>query len=32
MDAERLVNRNLEAIAWGVFFVWWGIIELIPCI
>jgi len=30
MDAARLVNRNLEAVAWGVFFVWWGIIELIP--
>jgi hypothetical protein len=24
------MNRNLEAIAWGVFFVWWGITELIP--
>jgi len=30
MDAARPMNRNLDAIAWGVFFLWWGIIELIP--
>jgi hypothetical protein len=30
MDTARPVNRNLEAIAWGVFFVWWGITELVP--
>jgi hypothetical protein len=30
MDAARPMNRNLEAIAWGVFFVWWGVTELIP--
>jgi hypothetical protein len=30
MDTARPVNRNVEAIAWGVFFVWWGITELVP--
>lgn len=30
MDTARPMNRNLDAIAWGVFFVWWGITELIP--
>jgi membrane protein implicated in regulation of membrane protease activity len=28
MDTARTLNRNLETIAWGAFFVWWGITEL----
>jgi hypothetical protein len=24
------VNRNFETVAWGLFFVWWGITELFP--
>ncbi len=28
MENTRTLNRNLEAIAWGVFFLWWGIAEL----
>lgn len=23
-------NRRLEAVAWGAFFVWWGVTELFP--
>jgi hypothetical protein len=29
MNTERTLNRNLETIAWGAFFVWWGITELV---
>jgi len=28
MDNLQILNRRLEAIAWGAFFVWWGITEL----
>ncbi len=28
MEKINTSNRTLEAIAWGVFFVWWGIAEL----
>lgn len=28
MENNRTLNRTLETIAWGVFFVWWGIAEL----
>ena len=30
MDTARTSNRNLETIAWGAFFVWWGITDLFP--
>jgi hypothetical protein len=30
MDNLQTLNRRLEAIAWGAFFVWWGITELFP--
>jgi len=30
MDSTSVSNRNLEAIAWGALFVWWGITELVP--
>ncbi len=30
MDNVRTMNRNLEAMAWGALFIWWGITELIP--
>jgi hypothetical protein len=30
MNIVQTLNRRLEAIAWGVFFVWWGITELFP--
>lgn len=29
MDTTNMLNRNFEAIAWGVLFVWWGVTELI---
>lgn len=29
MESTRKSNRNFEAIAWGVLFVWWGITELV---
>ena len=28
MENTRTLNRNLERIAWGAFFVWWGVTEL----
>jgi hypothetical protein len=28
MENIRTPNRNLETVAWGAFFVWWGITEL----
>jgi hypothetical protein len=30
MDNLQTLNRRLEAIAWGAFFVWWGVTELLP--
>ncbi len=30
MDTAQIKNRNLEAIAWGAIFVWWGVTELLP--
>ena len=30
MNSSQTLNRKLEAIAWGAFFVWWGITELFP--
>ena len=32
MDNLQTSNRRLEAIAWGAFFVWWGVTELIPAL
>ena len=28
MDNTRKLNRNLETMAWGALFIWWGITEL----
>jgi hypothetical protein len=28
MEHARLLNRQLETLGWGLFFVWWGITEL----
>jgi hypothetical protein len=28
MDNIRKLNRNLETMAWGALFIWWGITEL----
>lgn len=30
MDNTRILNRNLETVAWGAFFIWWGITVLFP--
>ncbi len=30
MENVRTFNRNLEAMAWGALFIWWGITELVP--
>ncbi len=30
MENVRTLNRNLEAMAWGALFIWWGITELVP--
>ncbi len=30
MENMRTFNRNLEAMAWGALFIWWGITELVP--
>jgi hypothetical protein len=30
MDNLQTLNRRLEAVAWGTFFVWWGATELFP--
>ena len=27
MDNKKTLNRKVELIAWGVFFLWWGIVE-----
>jgi hypothetical protein len=29
MDNTQTLNRNLDTIAWGAFFTWWGITELL---
>lgn len=28
MDSIQVRNRNFEGLAWGAFFIWWGITEL----
>jgi hypothetical protein len=28
MENTRTLNRNLEMVAWGAFFIWWGITVL----
>ena len=28
MDNIRKLNRNLETMAWGALFIWWGLTEL----
>ena len=28
MENTRTLNRNLEMVAWGAFFIWWGVTEL----
>jgi len=30
MDHLKTQNHRFEAIAWGIFFVWWGVTELFP--
>jgi hypothetical protein len=30
MDAIQAKNRTFEGLAWGAFFIWWGITELYP--
>ncbi len=30
MNETQLQKRDFETIAWGAFFIWWGITELIP--
>ena len=30
MENTQTLNRNLETVAWGALFIWWGITELIP--
>ena len=30
MDNLQSLNRKLEAIGWGAFFIWWGVTELFP--
>ncbi len=29
MNTTNTLNRNLDAIAWGALFIWWGVIELV---
>ncbi len=29
MNTTNTLYRNLDAIAWGALFIWWGIIELV---
>ena len=29
MENTQSINRNLDTIAWGAFFAWWGITELL---
>lgn len=28
MKNTQILNRNIEGIAWGALFIWWGITEL----
>ncbi len=28
MENLQSINRNLERLAWGAFFIWWGVVEL----
>jgi len=30
MDDIQVRNRTFEGLAWGAFFIWWGITELYP--
>jgi hypothetical protein len=30
MEQQQALNRKLDAIGWGAFFVWWGVTELFP--
>lgn len=30
MDTVQNLNRRFEAIAWGAFFIWWGVTEMLP--
>jgi hypothetical protein len=30
MENIRNFNQKFEALAWGAFFIWWGITELFP--
>ena len=30
MENQQALNRRLESIGWGAFFVWWGLTELFP--
>ena len=32
MNGLPSLNHRLEAIAWGAFFVWWGVTELFPAL
>jgi hypothetical protein len=29
MNNIQIINRNFERLAWGAFFIWWGITELL---
>ncbi len=29
MDNIQVRNRTFEGLAWGTFFIWWGITELV---
>lgn len=28
-DQQRTLNKKLETIAWGTFFIWWGVTALL---
>lgn len=30
MNNNRLLKQSLDTIPWGLFFIWWGIMELFP--
>jgi hypothetical protein len=30
MENARTSNRTFEPVAWGAFFIWWGVTELFP--
>ena len=30
MENSQTSNRSLETVAWGAFFIWWGVTELFP--